>query len=118
MLSVQIGAQQKLFVLFLFFALPSDVCIRHVKDNFPCGKLGKRERVRHQAHILVEAYCKRVTYQDGTLSVEHEDVCRYDVAFIWGAAPYPATFEKVDQTFGCMSFVAVYISPAIKENLL
>ena len=28
------------------------------------------------------------------------------------------TFEKVDETFGCMSFVAVYISPAIKENLL
>ena len=41
------------------------------------------------------------TYRDGTLSVEQIMFVGM-MLLLWGAAPYPATFEKVDQTFNSM----------------
>ncbi len=85
--------------------------------------------------VCVATYCKKEAYQDGTLSVG-QIVSVGVMKLLGGAALHPRAFEKArpkllvvgdgyvsaqiisTKTFGCLSFVAVYISPAIKENLL
>ena len=60
-------------------------------ENFPYGKFGKRERVRHQAHVSDGTYCEKAAYQVGTLSVAQR-ISAGMMSLLGGAAPRPRDF--------------------------